>query len=49
MHAETGEHVLQGGVLEGVAVVLLDQRLGVIGAQLRDDLPVAASLSANLR
>jgi hypothetical protein len=40
--AETGQEGLKRGVLEGVAVVLLDQRLGVARGQLGDDLPALA-------
>jgi hypothetical protein len=39
---EAGQYGLEGGVLEGVAVVLLDERLGVVRRQLRDDLPGVA-------
>ena len=43
--AEPREHVLQRGVLERVAVALLDERLVVARAQLRDDAPrVGAAL-----
>ena len=37
------EHGLEGGVFEGVAVTLLDERLGVARIQLRNDLPAVAS------
>jgi hypothetical protein len=40
--SETRQHGLKGGVLEGVAVVLLDERLGVARSQLGDDPPVVA-------
>jgi hypothetical protein len=40
--SEARQHGLQGGVLEGVAVVLLDERLGVARSQLGDDPPVVA-------
>ena len=40
--AEAGQHGLERGVLEGVAVVLLDQRLCVARSQLGDDLPGVA-------
>ncbi len=33
---------LKGGVLEGVAVLLLDERLGVTGSQFGDDSPILA-------
>ena len=33
--SETRQHVLEGGVLEGVAVVLLDERLGVVRSSAR--------------
>ena len=39
---EARQHDLEGGVLEGVAVVLLDERLGVARSQLGDDPPVVA-------
>ena len=39
---ETGQHGLKRGVLEGVAVVLLDQRLCIARSQLGDDLPGVA-------
>jgi hypothetical protein len=38
------QHSLEGRVLEGVAVVLLDEGLGVVRSQLGDDPPVVASL-----
>jgi hypothetical protein len=41
--SEARQHGLEGGVLEGVAVVLLDERLGVARSQLGDDSPVVAS------
>ena len=37
--AEVGQHALEVGVLEGVAVALVDQRLGLVGRELGDDLP----------
>jgi hypothetical protein len=40
--SEAGQHGLEGGVLEGVAVVLLDERLGVVRSQLGHDPPVIA-------
>src|SRR5271165_1552562 len=40
--AEAAKHNLEVGVLEGVGVVLLDQRLGVARRQLRDDPPLVA-------
>ena len=40
--AEARQHGLEGGVLEGVAVALGDQRLGVVGRQLGDDPPGVA-------
>src|SRR5207247_8229545 len=40
--AEAREHSLEGGVLERVAVVLLDERLGVARIQFGDDPPVVA-------
>ena len=40
--SQARQHGLQGGVLEGVAVVLLDQRLGVVRSQFGDDPPVVA-------
>jgi hypothetical protein len=40
--AEARQHGLEGGVVEGVVVVLLDERLGVARGQLGDDLPVVA-------
>jgi hypothetical protein len=40
--SEARQHGLQGGVLKGVAVVLLDERLGVARSQLGDDPPVVA-------
>ena len=42
--AEARQHRLERGVLEGVAVALLDQRLGRARRQLGDDLPVVAAL-----
>jgi hypothetical protein len=41
--SEARQHGLQGGVLEGVAVALLDERLGVARRQLGDDPPVVTS------
>src|SRR5947209_12013322 len=38
--AEFRQHGFEGGEFEGVAVTLLDQWLGVVRSQLRDDLPV---------
>ncbi len=38
--SEARQHGLEGGVLEGVAVVLLDERLGAARSQLGDDPPV---------
>jgi hypothetical protein len=40
--AKARQHGLQGGVLEGVVIVLLDQRLGVVRGQLGDDPPLVA-------
>src|ERR1700730_3355900 len=40
--SEARQHGLEGGVLEGVAVVLLDERLGVARSQLGDDPPPVA-------
>ena len=40
--AEAREHGLELGVLEGVAVVLLDERLGLVRSQFGDDPPVVA-------
>jgi hypothetical protein len=40
--SEARQHGLEGGVLEGAAVVLLDERLGVARSQLGDDPPVVA-------
>jgi len=40
--SEARQDGLEGGVLEGVAIVLLDERLGVSRSQLGDDPPVAA-------
>jgi hypothetical protein len=40
--SEARQHGLEDGVLEGVAVALLDERLGVARAQLGDDPPVVA-------
>ena len=42
--AEARQHGLERGVLEGVAVALLDERLGVVRGQLGDDLPAVAPL-----
>ena len=42
--SEARQHRLQGGVLEGVAVALRDERLGVARSQLGDDPPGLASL-----
>jgi hypothetical protein len=39
---EARQHGLEGGVLEGVAVVLLDERLRVARSQLGDDPPLVA-------
>jgi hypothetical protein len=39
---EVGQHVLERRVLEGVGVGLLHARLGLAGAQLRDDPPLVA-------
>src|SRR6266702_6774520 len=39
---EVRQYGLEGGVLEGVAVVLLDERLGVARSQFGDDPPVVA-------
>jgi hypothetical protein len=41
---EARQHALEGGVLEGVAVALLDEGLGVAGIQLGDDPPGVAPL-----
>ena len=38
-HAEVGEHDLECRALEGVAVLLLDQRLGIVRDELGDDPP----------
>ena len=46
---EARQHGLEGGVLEGVAVVLLDERLGVARSQFGDDLPIVASLASPRR
>jgi hypothetical protein len=40
---EARQHGLQARVLEGVAVVLLDERLGVARSQLGDDPPLVAA------
>ena len=40
--SEARQHGLEGGVLERVAVVLLDERLGVLRSQFGDDPPVFA-------
>ena len=40
--SEARQHGLERGVLEGVAVVLLDERLGVARRQLGDDPPLVA-------
>jgi len=40
--SEARQHRLERGVLEGVAVVLLNKRLAVIRRQLSDDLPAVA-------
>src|SRR6266513_3922275 len=40
--AETRQHRLEGGVLEGVAVVLLDERLGLPRTQFGDNPPLVA-------
>jgi len=40
--SEARQHGLEGGVLEGVTVVLLDERLGIARSQLGDDPPVVA-------
>jgi hypothetical protein len=37
------QHGLEGGVLKGVAIVLLDERLGVVRGQLADNPPVVAA------
>ena len=42
-HAEARQHGLEGGGLEGIAIVLLDQRLAVARRQLRNDPPGVAS------
>ena len=47
--SEVRQHGLEGGVLEGVAVALLDERLGVVRAQLGNDLPFVAALREPLR
>ncbi len=39
---EARQHGLEGGVLEGVAVALIDERLGVARSQFGDDPPVLA-------
>jgi len=41
--SEARQHGLEGGVLEGVAVILLNERLRVARTQLRDDPPVVAA------
>src|SRR6185312_5024827 len=41
---EARQHGLEGGVLKGVAVALLHQRLGIARSQFGDDPPVVASL-----
>lgn len=42
-HAEVGEHPLERGVLERVAVALLDDRLTGDGSELVDELPALAA------
>jgi glycerate kinase len=41
---EAGQHLLEPGVLEGVAVGLLDRRLARVRRQLRDDPPAVAAV-----
>jgi hypothetical protein len=41
-NTEARQHGLKGGVLEGIALVLLDERLGAARSQLRDDPPAVA-------
>ena len=43
-HRQVREHGLEVGVLEGVAVALRDERLGVARRKLRNDTPVVAAL-----
>ena len=42
--AEVGQHCLEGGVLRGVAEVLLDERFGIARTKLGDDPPVVTPL-----